>query len=381
MLNEYTMFFPGKATVVDAQAGMWYAEKNGNGGAGMVNFSCDYNNGAHPRLLQRFLETNDERLPGYGADKYSLSAKAKIRQACGQPEAEVELLAGGTQTNALVISSMLREYEGVIAADTGHISGHEAGAVEYTGHKVLQLPGEEGKLTADRVREYLDAFDADRNNEHMVRPGMVYISHPTEYGTLYTKAELTALSRLCRSRGMPLFLDGARLGYGLMSPGADVSLADVAALCDVFYIGGTKVGALCGEAVVFAPGMRPPHFTGTMKRHGALLAKGRLVGLQFDALFTDGLYFDISSHAIRQTEKLKALVRRAGLPFYLESPTNQQFLLLTDRQLQALERQAEVSFWERVDADRVVIRLAVSWATTDAELEALGKALAELPEN
>ena len=180
---------------------------------------------------------------------------------------------------------------------------------------------------------------------------------------------------------MPLFLDGARLGYGLMSPGADVSLADVAALCDVFYIGGTKVGALCGEAVVFAPGMRPPHFTGTMKRHGALLAKGRLVGLQFDALFTDGLYFEISSHAIRQTEKLKALVRRAGLPFYLESPTNQQFLLLTDRQLQALERQAEVSFWERVDADRVVIRLAVSWATTDAELEALGNALAELPEN
>ena len=341
----------------------------------MINLECDYNNGACDQILQRLLETNRERLPGYGADRYSESAKDKIRAACACSNAAVEFLAGGTQTNAVVISSLLRDHEGVVCASTGHINSHEAGAVEYTGHKILPLPGKAGRLSADTLRRYLEQFYGDANREHMVWPGAVYISYPTEYGTLYSKTELTALSKVCREYGIPLYMDGARLGYGLMSREADLALQDIASLCDVFTIGGTKVGALCGEAVVFSGISRPVHFTHMIKKRGALLAKGRLIGVQFDALFTDGLYYRLGEHGIRMAERMKEILREKGLPFFLETPTNQQFILLEDRLLGPLSEQVSFSFWEKTDESHTVIRLATSWATTEEELEALRKAL------
>ena len=341
----------------------------------MISFASDYIAGAHPQILKRLMETNLEPLPGYGEDAWCASAKEKICAACGCPQAQVEFLTGGTQTNQLVISTMLREHEGVIAAKTGHVSTHEAGAIEYSGHKVLALPERDGKLDAGEVERYIRDFYADENREHMVFPGMVYISHPTEYGTLYGKKELEALSRVCRACGIPLYLDGARLGYGLMSRETDVALADIAALCDVFYIGGTKVGALCGEAVVFTQNNRPPHFTNSVKKRGALLAKGRLLGVQFDALFTDGLYFELSRHAIEMAEQLKALLHEKGVEFYLESPTNQQFVILDDRQIEVLKTQVSFSFWEKYGPDRTVVRFATSWSTTAEDLEFLRSVL------
>ena len=337
----------------------------------MISFASDYIAGAHPQILRRLTETNLEPLPGYGEDVWCESAKEKIRTACGCPQAQVEFLAGGTQTNQIVISTLLREHEGVVAAQTGHVNTHEAGAIEYSGHKVLELPQRDGKLEAAEVERYIRDFYADENREHMVFPGMVYISHPTEYGTLYSKQELEALSRVCRDHKIPLYLDGARLGYGLMSRETDVALADIAALCDVFYIGGTKVGALCGEAVVFTRNNRPPHFTNAVKKRGALLAKGRLLGVQFDALFTDGLYFELSRHAIDMAERLKAILREKGVEFYLESPTNQQFVILDDRRAEALKTKVSFSFWEKYGPDRTVIRLATSWSTTEEDREFL----------
>ena len=277
----------------------------------MLFFVNDYCEGAHEAILRRLVETNMEKLPGYGFDKYTESAKEKIRNACGCPEAEVYLLGGGTQTNAVVIASMLNRYEGVIAAETGHVNGHEAGAIEYTGHKVLALPQVNGKLQAETVKAYVERFYGDANHEHMVFPGMVYISHPTEYGTLYTKKELEELSAVCRQYEMPLFLDGARLGYGLVSKETDVTLEDIARLTDVFYIGGTKVGALCGEAVVF-PKKAPKYFMTLVKQQGALLAKGRLAGVQFDTLFTDDLYCKISKNAIETADRLKQALKEKG---------------------------------------------------------------------
>lgn len=334
----------------------------------MISFASDYIAGAHPQVLKRLVETNLEPLPGYGEDAWCASAKDKIRKACGCPDAQVEFLTGGTQTNQLVISTLLREHEGVIAAKTGHVSSHEAGAIEYSGHKVLELPQREGKLDGSEVERYIRDFYADENHEHMVFPGMVYISHPTEYGTLYSKAELEALSRVCRSHGIPLYLDGARLGYGLMSRETDVDLTDIAALCDVFYIGGTKVGALCGEAVVFTGRAHPPHFANAAKKRGALLAKGRLLGVQFDALFTDGLYFQLSRHAIEMAEELKRLLHEKGVEFYLESPTNQQFVILEDSRVEALKTKVSFSFWEKYGPDKTVVRFATSWSTTREDL-------------
>ena len=337
----------------------------------MISFESDYNNGAHPKVLARLAETNPERMTGYGRDPACARAAEKIRAACGCPDAQVEFLVGGTQTNAVVIASMLREWEGVVAADTGHVTTHEAGAIEYTGHKVLALPQKDGKLDADTVRRFIGDFYADGNREHMVFPGMVYISHPTEYGTLYTRAELAALSAACRDCGVPLYMDGARLAYGLMSRETDMTLEDIAALCDVFYIGGTKCGALCGEAVVFPRGNRPAHFVNALKKRGALLAKGRLLGVQFEALFTDGLYFEIGRHAIEMAEALKALFRRKGCEFYLESPTNQQFIVLENARLEALEKDVAFGFWEKKDESHTVVRFATSWSTTREDLLAL----------
>lgn len=343
----------------------------------MVSFESDYIAGAHPRLLERLTETNLESLSGYGSDPYCQRAKEKIRKACGCPEAEVEFLVGGTQTNAIVISTMLKDYEGVVAADTGHVSTHEAGAIEYTGHEVLTLPQKDGKIEAAALQEYLEDYYADGNHEHMVFPGMVYISHPTEYGTLYTRKELEALSEVCHRYQIPLYLDGARLGYGLMSRESDMTLENVAKLCDVFYIGGTKVGALCGEAVVFTKKNRPRYFMTSVKKRGGLLAKGRLLGIQFDALFTDGLYFEISSHAIRMAEKMKAIFHEKEIPFYLESPTNQQFLLLENTRMEKLKERLAFSFWEKYDETHTVVRFATGWSTTETDLKELEQVLSE----
>ncbi|MCH5272927.1 MAG: low specificity L-threonine aldolase [Lachnospiraceae bacterium] len=341
----------------------------------MLVFENDYSEGAHPKVLQRLIETNMEQMSGYGCDPYCEAAKEKIQKACECPHAEVQFLVGGTQTNQTVIASLLRSYEGVIAADTGHVNQHEAGAVEYTGHKVLALPQEAGKLSSETVRAYLRRFFADENQEHMVFPGMVYISHPTEYGTLYTKSELAALSAVCEEYKLPLYLDGARLGYGLMSPGTDVTLADIAKYCDVFYIGGTKVGALCGEAVVFSKGRMPKHFLTTVKQHGALLAKGRLLGVQFDALFTDCLYMEISKQAIETAELLRKVLKEKGYRMYLETPTNQIFVVLENETLKKLQKDVRLSFWESLDETHTVVRFATSWATTKESVEKLAKLL------
>lgn len=337
----------------------------------MLSFTCDYTQGAHPKILERLMETNMEKLPGYGADHYCESAKEKIRTACECPDAEIWFLTGGTQTNATVIDSVLAKYEGVVSAQTGHINVHESGAVEYTGHKVLTLPSHEGKIRTDELGTLLETFWGDGSHEHMVFPGMVYISHPTEYGTLYTKAELEAISNLCRQYKIPLYLDGARLGYGLMSYDTDVTLHMIADLCDVFYIGGTKVGALCGEAVVFTRGNAPGHFLTLIKQHGALLAKGRLTGVQFDTLFTDDLYFQISRHAIEMAELLKKGFAERGYSFFIDSPTNQQFIILDNQKMEELQKKVAFEVWEKFDDNHTVVRFATSWGTKPEEIEEL----------
>lgn len=336
----------------------------------MLSFESDYNQGAHPEILRRLCETNFETTSGYGTDKFCDTAKEKIKAACEYQNAEVHFLTGGTQTNAIVIDSLIRPYDGVIAAETGHIATHEAGAIEYTGHKVLTIPQHNGKISPDDLREYLHSFSIDENRSHMVQPGIVYISHPTEYGTLYTKAELTEISEICSSYSIPLYMDGARLGYGLASLDADLTLPDIARLCDAFYIGGTKVGALFGEAIVFTKNA-PKNFMTITKQHGALLAKGRLLGIQFDTLFTDGLYFEISKNAIEKSELMKEIFKEKGYSFYMETSTNQQFILLENSQMEALKEKVAFSFWERTDESHSVVRFATSWATTDEDIENL----------
>ena len=337
----------------------------------MLSFASDYVEGAHPAILQRFIDTNLVKQAGYGSDEYTASAREKIKAACACPEADVWFLTGGTQTNQVVIDSLLLPYEGVVAAETGHIAAHEAGAIEFTGHKVLTVPHHAGKMAAADLLAYLAAYHADDNAEHMVRPGAVYISHPTEYGTLYTKEELTALRRVCDEYAIPLFMDGARLGYGLAAPDADLTLHDLCDLCDVFYIGGTKVGALCGEAVVFARRKAPRHFLSIIKQHGALVAKGRLLGIQFDTLFTDDLYMKISRHAIEMAELMRSIFRAKGYEFFMETTTNQIFITLPDARKAELERECVLSFWEKPDPHHTVVRFATSWATTEADIRAL----------
>ena len=340
-----------------------------------VSFTCDYCEGAHPKILQRLLDTNMIQASGYGEDPFCSSARAKIREATCCPEADVFFLVGGTQTNATVIDSMLRGYEGVIAAASGHIAVHESGAIEFGGHKVITLPAKEGKLEAVTIEDYLKVFHADEAKDHMVLPGMVYISFPTEYGTIYSRSELEAIKAVCKRYGIPLFIDGARLGYGLQSPACDLTLPEIASLCDVFYIGGTKVGALCGEAVVFPRGNAPAHFFTTVKQHGALLAKGRLLGLQFDTLFTDGLYFEISRNAIEKAMELKQLFLSKGIPLYIDSPTNQQFPIMTKEDLTPLEGKVLYEVWETLPDGRLVTRFATSWATSEAQIEYLASLL------
>lgn len=341
----------------------------------MLHFENDYNEGVHPALLEALVATNEENLAGYGMDSYTQRASEKIAQACDCPDAEVVFLTGGTQTNQIVIDSMLAPYEGVIATETGHISVHEAGAIEFTGYKVLTLPHQDGKISAQDVENYLKTFMLNGNQEHMVYPGMVYISHPTEYGALYSKAELEALAEVCRSYDIPLFLDGARLGYGLAAKETDVDLPTIARLCDVFYIGGTKRGALAGEAVVFTMKNKPKHFTTIVKQHGALVAKGRIFGVQFDRFFTDNLYLEIGQHALNLAEQLKQILEEKGYRFYFKSPTNQQFIILPNEQLESLAEKVAYSFWEAYDDNHTIIRLATSWSTTQKDIAQLREVL------
>lgn len=338
----------------------------------MLHFENDYNKGAHPVLLEALVASNQEGLSGYGTDRYTQSAIEKIRQAIACPQAQITFLAGGTQTNQIAINSMLASYEGVIAADTGHISTHEAGAIEFSGHKVLTLPHHEGKITASEVDNFIKDFYADANHAHMVHPGMVYISHPTEYGTLYSKSEMEDLSQVCRQHNIPLFLDGARLGYGLAARDTDLDLQAIAELTDVFYIGGTKLGALLGEALVFTKNNQPKNFVSIVKHHGALLAKGRLIGVQFDRLFTDDLYIELGRHAIAMAEQLIEILEEKGFQFYLKSPTNQQFVIVKNEELPKLsESGIAYSFWEKYDENHSIIRFATSWSTSQEDMEAL----------
>lgn len=337
----------------------------------MLYFENDYSEGAHDKVLEALIKTNYEKLSGYGSDEYCEKAKEKIKKACVCENAEVYFLVGGTQTNQIIIDTTLKPYEGVVSAQTGHVSVHEAGAIEYTGHKVLTVPQHNGKIDATELKDFLETFFNDGNHEHMVFPGMVYISHPTEYGTLYTKDELEKISTICREFELPLFLDGARLGYGVMAKETDVDIKTIAKYCDIFYIGGTKIGALCGEAVVFTKNNMPKHFTTMVKQHGALLAKGRLLGVQFDALFTDNLYFDIAKNAIYMAELLKKGLADKGYKFYLDSPTNQQFIILENSKMNELSKYVRFSFWEKHNDSHTVVRFATSWATKREDVESL----------
>ena len=337
----------------------------------MISFESDYIKGAHKKILEKLMETNDEALSGYSTDSYCASAREKIKKACNKEDAEVFFLVGGTQANQVVVSTCLRQFEGVLCARTGHINDHEAGAVEFTGHKILDLPQHEGKIDPKELKDWVETFYADENRDHKIFPKMVYISHPTEYGTLYSKNELEQISKICKDFNMMLFMDGARLGYGLMSWDTDVTLEDVANLCDVFYIGGTKVGALCGEAVVFTHANAPEHFMTMVKQHGAMIAKGRLLGIQFDVLFTDNLYFEISKHAIEMAKQLKALFVKKGYQFFLETCTNQQFIVLENKKLEELKKNVRFSFWEKYDDNHTVVRFATSWATTQEDIDTL----------
>ena len=344
----------------------------------MLYFENDYCEGAHPAILQKLTETNFEKVSGYGTDPYCASAREKIRAACACPEADVQFISGGTQSNAIVIASMLQRWQGVVAAATGHVAGHEAGAIEYTGHKVISLPAHEGKVSAADVRDWCATFYADANHDHMVFPGMVYISHPSEYGTLYTKQELEDLHTVCQEYRMPLFLDGARLGYGLMADGTDLTLPEIARLCDVFYIGGTKVGALFGEAVVIMNEALKKDFRFMMKQRGGRLAKGRLLGIQFDALFTDDLYFRISRHADEMAYQIRDIFVSAGYPLLFDSPTNQQYPIMPDEELAILGKNFGYEYWERTDPTHSGVRFCASWATTQENVDALRAAVQAL---
>lgn len=337
----------------------------------MIYFNSDYLEGAHPALMAKLNETNMVQTVGYGEDEYCAAARVKIQNACQAPEADVHFLVGGTQTNTTVIAAVLRPWQGVLCAVSGHINCHEAGAIESTGHKVITLPTTNGKITAQQVQEYVEWHRNDESTEHIVQPGMVYISYPTEGGTLYSKAELTELYDVCRRYGLPLFIDGARLGYGVMADGADLTLPEIAHLCDVFYIGGTKVGALFGEAVVIMNPALKKDFRFIMKQRGGRMAKGRLLGIQFDVLFTNDLYTKISKNAIDTANALKKGLAAKGYRFFMDSPTNQVFVILDNARLAALEGRAKFGFWEKFDDTHTVVRIATSWATRMEEIEQL----------
>ncbi len=344
----------------------------------MIHFNCDYVEAGHPKILEKIVESNMEQLPGYGVDHYCDSARAKIQAACKKTNADVHFMVGGTQTNLTAISAILRPYQGVLAADEGHIACHETGAIEATGHKVLPLPAVNGLITGDQVREYCHHHLADTMREHTVQPGMVYISFPTEIGTLYTKEQLIDLSNACHEYDLPLYIDGARLGYGLTSPDVDVTLEDIADLSDMFYIGGTKCGALMGEALVITNESLKKDFRYIIKEHGALLAKGRLLGIQFDVLFEDNLYFDICKKAVDYSIAIRKAFEAKGIEMWGDSSTNQQFAILTDAQMETLSKKYVYQEWEKYDDTHTIIRFCTSWGTKEENVQELLKDIAAL---
>lgn len=343
----------------------------------MISFESDYNNGMLPEIIENLSKTNDAKTSGYGFDPYCEGAKMKIRKAIGNDNAEIFFLIGGTQTNTTVIDSLLMGCEGVICVETGHIEVHESGAVEAFGHKVLTIHSSDSKLKADDLADYMDTFLKDETHPHMVQPGMVYISMPTEFGMIYTKNELSSLYATCKKYDLRLFIDGARLGYGLMSEACDYDLEFLARNCDVFYIGGTKVGAMFGEAVVFSGMKAPKYFFTNIKRHGALLAKGRMLGIQFDTLFTDNLYFRISRHAIDMAIRIRQVFTEHGIPVAYDSPTNQQFVILSPAQYDILSKKVVFEIWERKNEKEIICRFVTSWATKEEELDELDRILKE----
>lgn len=338
----------------------------------ILNFECDYNNGAHPEVLRKLVETNGRQSLTYGFDEWSEQARGKIRAACGDASADVFFLVGGTQTNATVIDALLRSHEAVISAECGHINVHEAGAIEQSGHKVIALPACDGKMRTEDLERYMDWFVNDESRDHVAQPGMVYVTFPTEFGTLYTARELQDIHNVCRKYGLKLFADGARMGYGLAAS-SEVTLPFLAQHSDAFYIGGTKVGALCGEAVVFPRGGAPKGFFSIIKQHGALLAKGRLAGIQFDALFTENLYLNISRHAVSMAMRLKEMMLAKGYRLHIDSPTNQQFFVIENSKMHELEPHVLFTHWEPADEEHTVCRFVTSWATTEEDLQALAE--------
>jgi threonine aldolase len=344
----------------------------------MIRFDSDYMAGAHPEVLEALVRTNMELTAGYGNDPYTAEAKELIRKATGCADAEVMFLVGGTQTNATVIDGILSRHEGVLAAESGHIAVHESGAIEASGHKVLTLPHYDGKVKAEDVEHFIEDFYADETYQHMVAPGMLYISQPTEYGTVYSLEELKQLSEVCHNHDIPLYVDGARLGYGLTSSSSDITLPWLAQHVDAFYSGGTKVGAMFGEAVVFSNIKAPRAFFTTIKRHGALLAKGRMLGIQFDTLFTDNLYLRVARHANEMAERLRDIFLKHGKQMGVDSPTNQQFVILTPQEKEELMRSVAFEVWSPLPDGNILCRFVTSWATTEEDLVALDKALAEL---
>ena len=343
-----------------------------NGGTGkMLRFECDYTEGAHPKILEALMKTNREQTPGYGEDEFCETARKMIRLACGNNEMNVYFLMGGTQANTTVIGSVLRPHQAVVCAETGHIAVHESGAIEATGHKVITLPSEDGKITAAQVRKLLDDHWRDPTREHCPQPAMVYISHPTETGLIYTKRELKELRRVCDERKIPLYLDGARLGYALAAKDNDVFMADLADLCDVFYIGGTKVGAMFGEAVCVCNENINRDFRYHIKQHGGLLAKGRFLGVQFETLFKDGLYLEISRNAVNQAMRIKEAFQSVGCDFLYDSPTNQQFPIINDAVMSELSKNYSFSVWQKMNGGLTAVRFATSWATKEENVDTL----------
>ena len=344
----------------------------------MLYFNNDYAEGCHQSILDALVKTNMEQTLGYSEDSYCAAAREKIRKACGNDNLAVHFLVGGTQTNLTVIDAALRPHQGALCASSGHIHVHETGAVEATGHKVLTLPSTDGKITARQVEQAVLAHRADGAFEHIVQPKLVYISNPTELGTLYTKQELEELSAVCQKLGLYLFLDGARLGYGLMAKGNDLTMADIARLCDVFYIGGTKVGALFGEAVVIRNPSLAEDFRYIIKQHGGMLAKGRLLGIQFDTLFTDDLYYKISAHADAMADRLRDTLAEIGAPLLVPGTTNQVFAILPDTLLEELAKTVTFSEQERVSDTHRAVRFCTSWATKAENVDTLCRKLKEL---
>ena len=345
---------------------------------GKLPFASDYMDGAHPAVLEALVRTNAMKVTGYGMDEVTQQAREKILEACGLEDAQIHFISGGTQTNAIVVGALLAPYQGVLCAATGHINGHEAGAVEHGGHKVITLAHTDGKITAEQIRDAMEAYLSDGARDHIVMPGAVYLSQPTEFGTLYTKEELAAISRTAKEYGIPLYVDGARLAYALACGENDVTLKDLAKLCDVFYIGGTKCGALFGEAVVVTKKDLIPHFFTIIKQNGAVLAKGRAMGVQFDALFTDDVYGKLGEQAIACADRIRGAMKRLGIGSYVPSPTNQIFHVLTDRQAETLMRRAELNVWEKLEDGHTVVRIVTGWSTTQEETDALIRCLEEI---